>query len=349
MPELKVDDLLQEVSAEHPCGEDLEYDPDFIALEESARDKAAPMLDDGSASAGNSVDWAAVERQATALLTRTKDLRVALHLTRAALNTGGLGGFLGGLQLIHGYVSQYWDQVHPQLDAEEGSDPTQRINILESLSDPETHLRDLKSSRLIVSKTFGPISFRDTSIASGETAAAGEEGEGAPDPATINAAFLECDLEELRSVAAAAEEALRKVADIEGQISEHVPADKVPNFQDLTACLRQISSLLGEKLAQRAGEDGAPGGAQQSGNSQTSGSGAQAGPALLPTGQVTSREDVVRLLDMICDYYAKNEPSSPVPMLLQRAKRLVSKEFIDILRDLVPDAADQAEKFRGSE
>ena len=349
MPELNLDALLQDVSAEHPCGEDLEYDPNFIALEGDARDKAAPMLDDGAGPAGNGVDWAAVGQQATELLTRTKDLRVALHLTRAALNTEGLGGFLGGLKLIHGYVSRYWEQVHPQLDPADGADPTQRINILEGLNDPETYLRDLKSSRLIVSKTFGSISFRDTSIASGETAVAGEAAEGAPDPAAINAAFLDCDLEELRDAAAAAEAALREVVDMEARIGEQVPADKTPNFQDLTACLRQISRLLADKLAQRTGEGVPLGAAQQSADPGTVKAGVEAGPKRLETAQVKSREDVIRLLDMICDYYAQHEPSSPIPILLKRAKGLVAKEFIDILRDLMPDAVGQAEKLRGSD
>ena len=349
MPELKVDDLLQEVSAEQPCGEDLEYDPDFIALEGNAQDKAAPMLDDGSGAVGDGVDWSTVEQQAGALLGRTKDLRVALHLTRAALNTKGLEGFLGGLQLIFGYVSRYWEQVHPQLDPAEESDPVQRLNILEGLNDSETYLRDLKSTRLIVSKTFGPISFRDTSIAGGETAAGGDAGEGAPDPAAINAAFLECDLDELRGVAVAAEQGLQTVVDMEAQISERVGTEKAASFQNLTACLRQISNLLGEKLAQRAGEDGAADTGQGPGDPGTQGQGAQAGPGAFPMTQVKSREDVVRLLDMICEYYAQHEPSSPVPMLLQRAKGLVFKEFIDILRDLVPDAVGQAEKFRGSD
>jgi type VI secretion system protein ImpA len=52
-------------------------------------------------------------------------------------------------------------------------------------------------------------------------------------------------------------------------------------------------------------------------------------------------------IDRMCEFYAKNEPSSPVPLLLQRAKRLVSKSFLDVLRDLVPDGLNQAMLFHG--
>ncbi|MBE0617668.1 MAG: hypothetical protein IH608_07060 [Proteobacteria bacterium] len=60
-----------------------------------------------------------------------------------------------------------------------------------------------------------------------------------------------------------------------------------------------------------------------------------------------SREDVVHLLDKVCDYFRRNEPSSPVPLLLERAKRLVSKSFLEIVRDLAPDGVAQVELIRG--
>jgi type VI secretion system protein ImpA len=51
---------------------------------------------------------------------------------------------------------------------------------------------------------------------------------------------------------------------------------------------------------------------------------------------VSSRADVVRALDLVLDYYRDNEPSSPVPLLVARAKRLVSSSFIDAIKDLAP-------------
>jgi type VI secretion system protein ImpA len=66
-------------------------------------------------------------------------------------------------------------------------------------------------------------------------------------------------------------------------------------------------------------------------------------------GRITSRDDVVRVLDKVCEYYERNEPSSPVPVLLRRARRLVPKDFMEILRDLVPDGVAQAENIRGAD
>ena len=37
---------------------------------------------------------------------------------------------------------------------------------------------------------------------------------------------------------------------------------------------------------------------------------------------------MIRLLDKICDYYSEHEPSSPVPVLLNRAKRVAKMSFL---------------------
>ena len=50
---------------------------------------------------------------------------------------------------------------------------------------------------------------------------------------------------------------------------------------------------------------------------------------------------------MICDYYRTNEPSSPVPLILQRAQRLVAKDFMEILTELTPDALSQLQVITG--
>jgi len=65
--------------------------------------------------------------------------------------------------------------------------------------------------------------------------------------------------------------------------------------------------------------------------------------------EIRSREDVIRVLDKLCEYYAQHEPSSPLPLLLKRAKRLTSLSFMEIIQDLAPDAVAQAKSIGGAE
>jgi type VI secretion system protein ImpA len=65
------------------------------------------------------------------------------------------------------------------------------------------------------------------------------------------------------------------------------------------------------------------------------------------TGGIKSRDDVLKALNAISAYYEKFEPSSPIPLFMARCKRLVTMGFVDIVRDLVPDALAQVDVLRG--
>jgi type VI secretion system protein ImpA len=64
-------------------------------------------------------------------------------------------------------------------------------------------------------------------------------------------------------------------------------------------------------------------------------------------GAIRSRDDVVRSLDRISQYYSAHEPSSPIPLLMERAKRLVHANFVDLVKDLAPAGVSEIENLRG--
>jgi type VI secretion system protein ImpA len=69
----------------------------------------------------------------------------------------------------------------------------------------------------------------------------------------------------------------------------------------------------------------------------------------VPSGDIVDRQDVIRMIDRICTYYERHEPSSPVPLLLARARRLVDMSFMEVLQDLAPDGMGQARHIGGIE
>ena len=68
----------------------------------------------------------------------------------------------------------------------------------------------------------------------------------------------------------------------------------------------------------------------------------------LVVGEIANREDALRMLDKICDYFQRYEPSSPVPFLLRRARNLATKDFMEILQDLAPGGTSQADLIFGA-
>ncbi len=341
---IDVEQLLQEISSEHPCGENMEYDTEYGDLERAARGREEHSMGDAVVAA-EEPDWAGVEAKAVELLARSKDLRIASYLARAQLHTRGIDGFTAGLGLLRGLLERYWDSVYPQLDADDDNDPTVRVNSIMSLCDPATVIRDLRVTPLVQTRGFGTVTYRDIAIASGELSAGNGAGDQGLEPAAIEAAFADCDIDTLQASQLAARTALEHVAGIEALVTEKVGAANAPNLEELTNVLRAIDKVLTEKVSVRVGDGEVAGAGEGTASGDAGGAaGEGAGHA---SGAIRGREDVVRAIDRICEYYQRNEPSSPVPLLLRRARRLVAKDFMEILRDMVPDGVTQAETITG--
>lgn len=334
---MDVDQLVAPISDEFPCGEDLEYEPEFGELERAAMGKAAQVMGDEEIEA-EPPDWATVYNLAQELLGRSNDLRIAVYLTRAALNQHGPEGLADGLDLFDRLIDQYWDTVHPQLDPEDDYDPMLRLNSILPLSDPEGMVADLLELQLVDSKAAGKFKLRDLRVANGELSPLADQA-NVPDAALINAAFLDADIDEIQASSEQIVRAIGLVKKVEAAILEQVGGAVAPNFSPLTDELTTIQALYAEKLSARGI------GVEMPDVGGSDGSASPAGAGI--SGDIQSREDAVRMIDKICQFYERAEPSSPVPMLLKRAKRLVAMDYLDIMRDLTPDGVSQAESIGG--
>lgn len=345
-----VDVLLQEVDAGMPCGPNLEYDPLFLELEQNALGK--PEVQYGSTIVpAVPPEWKLVKKQALELLGRSRDLRVAVPLLRAMLALHAIPGFADGMRLIERLVDERWDSVHPQLDADDDNDPTLRINSLAMLADAATIVRDVKDTSFVQLPVLGALTVRMLELASGE--AAPPAGQAVVSQASIDAALRDVRPEALAEASNAAEQAHDSVVKLEAALVRHVGNARALDLGVLARQLRRMRDLLAPHLPQTEDADAMPdtaqpdaaGGAPDGARTAT-----PAAPAAAPiSGEINSRADVVRMLDRILAYYARNEPSSPVPMLLERAKRLAPKNFFEIMEELAPESVNQLKILRGPE
>ena len=347
--------LLTEVSAEAPCGENLEYDAEYLELMRISQGVPERQVGD-SILAAEEPNWRDVRKQSVALFGRTKDLLVALRLCEAMLRLEGLPGFHGGLGTIRQLMERYWEQLHPQLDPSDDNDPTLRLNILIGLTDPDLFLSKLRAVPLTNSVTAGRYSLREIAWATGR--AAPPEGVEPPKADVVEAAFKDTPPDELRASVQAVDGSIEEVRAIDALLSDRVGGGSGVDFEPLIRVLTEIGTELRRRLPNgapqtSAGGNGsaAPGGAQASrlsglAETDTAGHAGGNGHPAAP-GEIRSPDDVVAAIERICDYYARLEPSSPVPLLLRRAQRLVGKGFLDIVRDLSPDVVKQIEALGG--
>ena len=335
MTVLDIDKLLEPVSEDSPCGEDLEYDEAFGQLERAAQGTPGHQMGEEEIPA-KPPEWPEVAEAAEALFARTKDLRVAVHLANAQLNLHGLSGFASGLELIRRMLDEFWDGVHPELDAEDDDDPTLRMNSLMPLTGRDETIDSVSRAVLVSSKTLGRFSMRDIRIANGEITVPDDDEAELPDPSHIDAAFLDCELEELTGNSDAIEQCIDTLTAIETLTRDKVGTEFAPDLSGLSTELNAVHGALRGQLERRGvvveAVDGEPA--------------AEAEKMSVP-GEINSRDDAIRVLDRVSEYFRKNEPSSPVPLLLQRAKRLISKDFLEILRDMAPQGLSEAETIGG--
>lgn len=343
MTDFALDALLAPVDETSPTGLDLEYDADFLALERAAAPKAERVMGD-DVKAAEEPDWDSVADMALALLRRSKDLRVAVHLSTAWLRTSGMPGWAAGMGLVRGLLETWWDGVHPQLDAEDDNDPTARVNAVAPIGSLDGALGYFQTTPFVQSSRLGRFSLRDLRIANGEfKPAAPVAGEGEtpapPSLAEIEACCMDCPEDELADTLAAVDRTLEHVRAIDQLFGEHV-GTAGPELKPLLADAQELKKFLGAQLVRRnpqaAAEAGGEGG-------ETAGVNAVAG-----NGRINGPQDVLRRIDDICDYYARAEPSSPVPILLRRAQRLVGMSFADLMKDLAPGGVSELQVISGS-
>ena len=352
MSPLEVDNLLAPVSEDGPAGPNLESDAQFIELERAAQGRPETQWDEGE-----DADWADVHKRCTDLLAQTKHLRLAVLLTVAALEREGLSGARDGLKLLHGLVERYWDDVHPQLDPDDDNDPIERINILLALTAPPGTMGDplqfqkrLREVPLCESRRLGRFSLRDVLAARGETAPA-DPDQPPPEMSMIEGAFADSDPDLIQAQHQVVTESIELVQQLEQTLTERVGHEQAPSFDNVVSLFKQLNHAIQQHAGGTVASPEANGvqdAASDGGAAPAEADGAGGQPAApAAPGEIRSRDEILLTLDKICDYYRRHEPSSPVPLLLKRARSLVNKDFVEIVEDLTPEALEQVRSLGG--
>jgi type VI secretion system protein ImpA len=348
---IDIESLLSEVSPEAPCGEDLSYDASFLALEDMLRSKVGGGVVAGVEEQSEEPNWREVREKSIELLRRSKDLRVIMYLVLAALKMDGLAGLRDGLALLQGLLERFWEHLYPKLDPEDNNDPLERLNILQSLSpetvsaqDPMKFKQRLAEVPLCNSPQMGRFSLRDIQVAKGEISVPADEGTASPGMSVIDAAFQDTATDELLAASQATEEAIEHLATITTVFSKNAAQGQTPDLSDFQSILGNIHKCVQGYLAKRGYGEAVQESTMAAGTagSETD----KAGISL--SGEIRSPQEALLAIEKVCQYFDRHEPSSPVPMLLRRAQRLVSKNFMEVIADICPDAMSRIEVIGGT-
>jgi type VI secretion system protein ImpA len=167
-----------------------------------------------------------------------------------------------------------------------------------------------------------PISFESLLTAQGSVAAGSAPVDSA-EFAQVAAAIRAGGAEQAATHRQTLVESIESLKAIDSFLTTSLGVGGTISFEELQKTLETMSKALGPFLSD--GMVPAVGADTPSGAATVS---------MTIRGQIRSREEVLRQLENICEYYRQVEPSSPVPFLLRRAQKLVNMNFVQVVQEL---------------
>ncbi|KVM64671.1 ImpA [Burkholderia ubonensis] len=331
---LRYADLLEPVSAEAPCGPDLEYDPAFVMLQAAVMPRTDAQYGD-FVDAPQQANWAEAERDCRALLLRTKDIRLLTILIRCRIRQSGAEGLRDGIALLQQMLERYGEALHPTPVVDGERDPIVYSNAIAALADADAALADARDIPL--PKTAGlQLQLRDIEKAFAVPRA---KDALAPD----SAGRLLSELWNRRDpVLVALADAQRAVADIVARMRDTLQGD-APDLDGIVKLLQPFAPTAldaGRTPAASSPSDALPEAtwapAASAGTSaETARHTDRAAPPVAPDTRPADRWSALETIRETRLWFEQNEPSSPVIVLLRQSERMVGKRFSE-LANVIP-------------
>jgi type VI secretion system protein ImpA len=372
---------LTPLDGENPSGGDLRNDPAFHELERLTESQIKVIHDGHNKPTSQStipVDWPAVLGKAEELRAHGRDLRLLVIVTRALANEQGLAGLAQGLTLIARTFDQHWETMHPALrpNASPRDAALRRINALLDLQNGQDGLlANLRQMTFLAPRPIGSISGRDLEQGALDDRVMLQEaasGLNAAEKAALVSAHGQllnrvragCAAQtdqanaEMLSLIADARAAVAALDAVETALNVHLDGGGGTAVPELKRFLQRLLTTLERNSAVGAAVNGAAKPSPSPADPATparNGHGADtmasmasyAEPGTGLPDRISSRDDVVKCLDLVVAFYDRTEPSSPIPHLARRVRRMVHMDFVELMEDLAPSGLKEFRLLAG--
>lgn len=334
---LDITKLLTPINHHNSCGEDMSFSSEFDEIQQ-ARIEDDSSLDQGAwVTERKTANWPFIEKQCIDLLiTHTKDLRLGLWYTEAAIHNRGFSGFASGLELLHGLISTYWQDLHPIAD---DGDQEARISLLNWFVQQSNHLlrqipltnsakhtlnyNDLESSRQLKANQDSHADFYE---------------EPTPDKLTLEQYIESQNATPLQTLQSSLQ-SLTKTRDSWGTftetLDEYLGLD-APAFGKINQTFDLIQDHLERTLRDRgdvinptAQDDSVDKTPQNTSHSMIFNPNTN--------GHIQNRQQAILVLQQISEYFTTYEPHSPVSYMLKKTIRWVNMPLHEWLSHVVKD------------
>ncbi len=347
--------LLAPVPGDAPAGADLRGNSSpqsryFHLRDARAEARAAERaMEADDAATASPPQWRTVRDLGIEVITGySKDLEIAAWVTEALLRCDGLAGFIAGVRLMNGLVEAYWDDLFPQPDEEGMATRVGPIAGLNGQSGEGTLSQPLRRLPLFARPDGAPMQLWQFEQSSDLAAIVDPERR----QQRIDAGVLPFDTVEnearaagtahftaLRDQAVAAAAAWQELSEaLDARAgADAPPTSRVAEILDRIVTVSARFAASGSEAPATAGPDAAP---SSSASESAPGAAAAATPGATA---LASREDALRSLAMIAEFFRRTEPLSPLSYTLQEAVRRARMSWPELLAEIVPDTGLRAQ------
>lgn len=342
--------LLTPVSEEKPAGEYLRYSGIYDEISEARRaDKDVPQGE--WQTEVKYADYRKVISLAVPALEKdTKDLQIAAWLSEALVKEHGFIGLRDSLKLLVGFQEKFWETLHPEVD--EG-DMEGRANAI-AWMELQTSFA-LKQAKITGYNGYSFVDYEDSkrfdipdnidSLDSTEQARYNELRAQAEKENRVTANKWRAEMAQTRrafyeELNFLIEECWTGYNDINRVIEEKFDRNQAPGLNNLKKALddvhTQVKKFLEEKRAAEPDEatDEAAEGEIIEGEGGVM---VKVAGVATASGAIQSRQDALKRLGDIAEFFRKTEPHSPISYVLLRAVKWGNMPLESWLQDVIKD------------
>ena len=305
--------------------------------EERARDSQG--ADEGGLAGG----WRQVRSLAiTAIESHSKDFEIAAWLTEALVRQSGLSGLAAGTRLLTGLLENFWDQGFPQPDEDGLDGRSAPLGGLSGSDNDGTVMQTLRRTPLFRRPSGEYVSlyqFEASSETSGLADEARREQRFSQGILPLETLETESKFDPagLKTMAAAALDAREAWGLFQTQLDNRFGYDAPPTrrIAEVLDRMIEVARLLG--VTPDVSDDGAQMMAEGQSIPGTPGDGQAAGGVGVPGINPAGREQALRTLEQLAEFFKKTEPQSFLAYTLAEAVRRGRMTLPQLLEEVMAD------------
>lgn len=352
--------LLTPIDGDNPAGESLRYDGTYDQIKDARREDEVLAQGDWARDL-KVADWPKVIKLATdALLKKTKDLQIAAWLTEGIVKHDKHDRWVAlreGLQLLRGLHENFWDSAYPEIDPEDDEGPlAARANVLAAFDvrmaviikelpltagQKYSYLQYLESKQFDIPENIEALEFaQQEKVAALKAQAEAEKKVTGDDWRKAKAATTRDFIEARAALIGECWDVFKGLdAEMDAKFARETPG--LGAFKKSLDEIRTTVDLLVKEKQKAEPRDDETGG-EEGGEEGEAGEGVAlraGGGFAVSGGAVRSRQDALKRLAEIAEFFRQTEPHSPVAYAVQRAVKWGNMSLDVWLADVVKDEA----------